>query len=297
MLRTCKALVGAAALTASLSAMADENLFGYVRGAETLPKGAWELYQFATVRSDKGSGHYRATDYKTEVEYGLTNRLTVAGAVHAMGIDTSGLAINGYLPGDRSFGLRGAGLSLEAKYNFLSPARDDIGLSGTVELKQLVLDPHSGRRKNATKLEFGTQLQKYFAEGQVVWVGNGALEATYARRKPIAGLPADFEWSTDAETEIEVKLGTGASYRFAPGWSVGAEAEYETEFESEVGQERWSLFAGPTLHYAAQGWWTTLTWMHQLRGGGERYDGQPRTDLHLIEKTRNEVRLKVGLNF
>ena len=36
-------------------AHADENLFGYVKGSETLPKGAWELYQFFTVRSDKGS--------------------------------------------------------------------------------------------------------------------------------------------------------------------------------------------------------------------------------------------------
>lgn len=292
-----KPLLGAAVLALSLPVMADENLFGYLKGAETLPKGAIEVYQFATQRSDKGSGEYRATDYKTEVEYGLTDRLTVAGALKLQSLNTSGLMINGYLPGDNSFGPKLAGFAAEMKYNFLSPAKDDIGLSATAELTHNVLDAHSGQKKGATKLEVGVQVQKYFAEGQLVWVGNGAMEATYARRKPIANLPADFEWSTDPEMEVELKLGTGLSYRFAPGWFIGAETLYETEFETEVGQERWSLFAGPTLHYGGKNWWTTLTWFKQLRGGGEKYDGQTQADLHLIEKTRNELRLKVGFNF
>jgi len=293
-----KPLLGAALLAlTTLPALADENLFGYVKGSETLPQGAWELYQFVTVRSDKGSGSYRATDYLTEVEYGMTNRLTVSGALKAMSIDTSGLTIDGYLPGDKDFGLKFSGLSAELKYNFLSPARDDFGLSGTVEFSHSVVDPHSGQDKNTTQLEVAVQAQKYFAEGQVVWVGNGALEATYAKRDAIANLPADFEWPTDPEMEIELKFGTGLSYRFAPGWYIGAEGQYETEFETEVGQERWSVFAGPTLHYADKAWWATLTWFKQLRGGGEMYEGQPDTSLHLIEKTQNEVRLKVGFNF
>jgi hypothetical protein len=282
-------------LTANI-AQADENLFGYVRGSETLPQGSYELYQFATQRRDKGTGHYRATDYLTELEYGLTHRLTVSGGLKLMSLSTRGLLIDGYLPGDKSFGLKPAGFTLEAKYNFLSPAKDDLGLSGTVELTHNTLDPHSGQKKNATKLEFGTQLQKYFGEGQVVWAGNGAVEATYARRKAIANLPEGFEWSTDPEVEIEVKLGTGLSYRFAPGWFIGAEAQYETEYETEVGQERWSVFGGPTLHYASKQWWATLTWFKQLRGGGETYEGQP-AKRHLIEKTQNEIRLKVGFNF
>lgn len=63
-----------------------------------------------------------------------------------------------------------------------------------------------------------------------------------------------------------------------------------------MGQERWSVFAGPTVHYGAKDWWATLTWFHQVRGGGEKIDGQT-SGLHLIEKTKNEVRLKVGFNF
>jgi len=289
-------LVAGLALTAANAAHADENLFGYVRGSETLPQGSYELYQFVTQRRDKGLGHYRATDTLTEVEYGLTHRLTVSGGLKLMSISTRGLTIDGYLPGDKSFGLKPAGFNLEAKYNILSPAKDDLGLSTTVELTHNTVDPHSGQKKNATKLEFGAQLQKYFAEGQLVWAGNGAVEATYARRKPIANLPDGFEWSTDPEVEIEVKLGSGLSYRFAPGWFIGAEAQYETEYETGVGQERWSVFGGPSLHYASKQWWMTLTWFKQLRGGGESYAGQP-AHRHLIEKTNNEVRLKLGFNF
>lgn len=289
--------IGAVALVlSSAPAHADENLFGYVRGSETLPEGSYELYQFVTHRSGKGEGHYRATDFLTELEYGLSNRLTVSGGLKLMSISTDGLRINGYLPADKSFGLKYAGFTAEAKYNFLSPAKDDIGLSTTFELTRNELDPHSGQRKSANKFEVGVQLQKYFAEGQVVWATNGALEATYAKRKAVANLAPDMEWSTDPEVEIETKLGTGLSYRFAPGWFAGVEAQYEAEYETEVGQERWSVFAGPTVHYGAKDWWATLTWFHQVRGGGEKIDGQT-SGLHLIEKTKNEVRLKVGFNF
>ena len=80
-------------------------------------------------------------------------------------------------------------------------------------------------------------------------------------------------------------------------WYIGIEVLYETEFETEVGQERWSVFAGPSLHYGTQRWWATLTWAPQITGGGEQYPGQADTDLHLIEKTEQEVRLKFGFNF
>lgn len=277
------------------AAHADENLFGYVRGTETLPQGAAELYQFATVRSNKGAGHYRATDYLTEIEYGLTHRLTVSGGLKLMSIDTSGIVIDGYMPGDKEFGPKFAGFNIEAKYNILSPAKDDIGLSTTYEFTHNTVDPHSGQKKVANKFEFGLQMQKYFAEGQLVWAANGAIEATHAKRADIPGVT--IEWSTKPEVEIEGKLGTGLTYRFAPGWFAGLETQYETEYETEVGQERWSVFAGPTLHYASEKWWATVTWFQQIRGGGERFDEQNTRRLHLIEKTKNELRLKVGFNF
>lgn len=285
------------ALAFASSAHADENLLGYVRGAETIPKGGSELYLKATQRADKGEGRYRANDYEIEYEYGVSDRFNISGALQAMSLDTSGLVINGYLPGDRNFGLRASGVEVSGKYNVLRPAADGLGLTLRGALDYQWIDPHSGRDKDTVSAEFDLLAQKYFLDAQLVWVGNLGLEATWADRAPIAGLPAGFEWPTDPEVELELKAGTGVSYRFAPKWYVGAEALYETELETEVGQERWSVFAGPSLHYGSRGWWATLTYLPQIRGGGERYDSQRDTGLHLIEKTRHEARLKVGFNF
>ena len=119
-----------------------------------------------------------------------------------------------------------------------------------------------------------------------------------ARRAPIADLPPTVEWSTAPEMEIGYKAGTGLSYRVARNWFVGGEVIYDTEFETEVGQERWSVQMGPAVHYGSKDWWATLSYLSQVNGGGfETYPGQTDTGLHLIEKTKQEIRFKVGLNF
>jgi|GEM_PF-100059 len=211
-------LAAAAALSLSLPAMADENLLGYVRGAETLPKGSGEFYQWFTVRSDKGAGSYRALDTKTEVEYGVTDRFQVSAELNGLGVHTSGLRIDGYLPADKATTLQLRSVELSAKYNFLSPAKDDFGLSAIAALELGRLDVHSGQAKR--EIEFSTELQaqKYFLEGQLVWVGNIGLRAAREKRSAIANLPDGFDWPGTPEDEITTKIGTGLSYRFAPGW-------------------------------------------------------------------------------
>lgn len=299
-------------LAAALPAHADENLLGYVSGAETLPQGASEAYLFMTRRWDKGQGDYTANDISVEYEYGLTHRLTASLELKGQSIDTQGLVIDGYLPGAHQYGLRPSGIEGKLKYNFLSAAKDPVGLSGTFALVQLWRDPHSGLDKDTTKAEFGLQLQKLALDDQLTLVANTGFEATYAKRAPLdaatqasadaamvalSGPGSTFEWPTEPEMEIEFKLGAGASYRFAPNWSAGVEALYETEFETEVGQERWSVFAGPSIHYGSKNWWATLTWFEQLAGGREQYINQADDNLHLIEKTKHELRLKLGYNF
>ena len=295
------------------SAQADENLLGYLKGAETLPQGAQEIYLQYTRRSDKGVGEYVAQDLEVEYGYGITPRLTGSLVLKGQAMDTSGIVIDGYLPGDERYGLRASGVEGKLKYNFLAPAKDIIGLAMQFELSQSWLDAHSGKDKDKTSFDVSLLLQKYFLDGELIWVGNTGLGGTYAKRAPLnaatqasadAGIQAltgdpsaAFEWPTEPEMEIEFKLGTGLSYRFAPGWFAGVEAFYATEFETEVGQERWSLFAGPNLHYASKNWWATLTWFPQIRGGREQLINQADTSLHLIEKTKQEVRLKLGFEF
>lgn len=290
-------LAGLMMAGAAVPALADENLLGYLSGAETLPAGAKEAYLWITQRQDKGVGSYRATDVEAEYEYGITARLSGALALKGQSIHTRGILIDGYVPGDASYGLRASSIEAQLKYMFLSPALDPVGLAGRIGFEYSWLDPHSGQDKRKASVTTDLLLQKFFLDDQLVVVANLGMESTYARRVPIDNLPAGFEWSTDPEMEIELKAGVGLAYRFAPRWFVGVETFYETEFETEVGQERWSWHAGPSLHYADRVWWATLTWMPQLRGGGETYPGQTDTDLHLIEKTMQEIRVKVGYNF
>jgi hypothetical protein len=288
---------GLLALAGANPSHADENLFGYVKGAEPLPKGAQELYQWVTYRADKGAGHYEAVDWKTEFEYGVSDRFAALLALKALSIDTEDLLVDGYVPGDKNIGFEFSGFELGAKYSFLQPAKHPIGLAMYWSFDYDMLDPHSGQDKDTLSAEMQLLAQKYFLDGQLIWVANAGYEATYAKRAEIANLPPGFDWPTDPEMELELKLGTGLSYRFVNNWYLGAEALYETEFETEVGQERWTWFAGPSLHYGGKRWWATLTYFYQLAGGGEQHPAQDDFDLHLIEKTKFEIRFKVGFNF
>jgi opacity protein-like surface antigen len=294
-----KKLLIAAVLAAGFgtAAQADENLLGYVKGAETLPKGGKELYQFVTIRDGKGSGKYTAIDTVTELEYGVTDKFTISGEIQTLSIDTNGLVIDGYLPKDADYSLKPSAVAVAGKYRFLSAAVDPIGLSATWELEYAWLDPHSGQDKDEYEVNVGLQAQKYLMEGQGILMGNLNMKAGHEERSEIDNLPPGFDWPLDPEMEIEFSAGLGASYRFAPNWFVGVETQYAAEFETEVGLERWSLFAGPSLHYGGEKVWATLTWFPQIVGGGEKYAGQPDQDLHLIEKTENEYRLKIGYNF
>lgn len=279
------------------AAHADESLFGALKGAETLPENALEFVQHLTRRYDKGQGNYNALDAKTELEYGITNRLTAAVYLLGQAIQSEGLLINGYIPKDENYGMRASGLEASVKYNFLSPAKDDFGLATYFSTSYAWLDPHSGQDKKKLTFELELLLQKYFSDGELIWVGNIGMESTMAQRGAIADLDPAVEWSTAPEMEIGFRAGTGLSYRVAPNWFVGGEIIYDTEFETAVGQERRSVQAGPTVHYGSKNWWATLSYLPQINGGGEKYDGQLDNNLHLIEKTKQEIRLKIGFNF
>lgn len=289
-------LASLASVLLPTAAHADENLFGYNTGAETLPKGSGEIYVFNTLRSDKGQGTYRAIDTEIEGEYGVTDRITLSAAAAFLTVKANGLAIDGYLPKPIDKGPRFSGLEVKAKFNVLRPAIDGFGLAVITSAEWKKLDPHSGQDKTEYEGKLVLAAQKYFNQGQIVWVGNLGLKAGHEKRKAIANLPADFDWPTSPEMEIELSAGTGLTYRVAPNWFVGAETHWTSEYETEVGNERWSVFAGPTIHYGGEKFWATATWFPQITGGGERYPGQ-RGHLHLVEKTKNEFRLKLGMNF
>jgi hypothetical protein len=272
-----------AAFAASFTApavRADENLFGYVFGAETLPKGHYDFYETGTARTGKDSGDYLAWDSETEIEYGFTDKFQGILGIDQHYFDIKGVA--GLANQDR---YRFGGLSVGGKYRFLSPFKDGYGLALRVELAFHRFDEVAGVLERETLFAPTLAWQKNFLDDTLITSANLGFGMTWGKR------PAE-----QYDYELALVGGLGASYRFAPNWFFGLEAHARSEYpEMNISRlEHGVLFAGPSLHYAARRWWTTLSWANQIYG----YEvGETTHHYAFAEQALNEFRLKFGLNF
>ncbi|HTJ77399.1 MAG TPA: DUF6662 family protein [Rariglobus sp.] len=282
-LRQTRGLLSALVLSAlaSSEAMADENLFGYVSGAETLPAGHYDLEQFTTLRTGKDGGRYRGWDFESEVEYGVTDQLQLSASLIQHHFDMNGV------PGqdnrnDYVFG----GVNLGAKYRIKSPYKDGYGLAFSPEIGLRRYDDVGGLIEHSLFIAPTLIYQKNALGDTLVFAANGGFELAWGKK------PAE-----QYDHELALQGGAGISYRFAPGWFAGVEthtrAEYP-DFQFPSNFEHWAVFAGPSLHYGAERWWATLTWSYQVYGHGV---DEPIPGYTYAEETRSELRLKVGLNF
>ena len=268
---------------------ADENLFGYTYGAETLPKGRWEVYNWATGRFSKGAGTYRALDLAQEFEYGITDRWQASLYLTERAHKIRGAApvedgVAEY-PDRSSFEFQGA--QLATKYMVFSPFKNRIGLALYGEAGYSRNFKISGQRQDEFFFEGKIILQKNFLDDTMVWSTN--ITGEYELRR--------FDGESEYDSEIEFEVSTGLAYRIAPKWWLGVEVRMHSEFPNSDfrGWEHYAFFAGPTIHYGTEKWWATLTWLPQITGWPN--DPARSNNLHLGEHERNEVRLKVGLNF
>ncbi len=280
-------LLLAASLAVPTVARADENLLGYTTGAETLPQGAAEAYLWLTDHRGKRQGHYAAQHLRLEYEYGITD--TLSGSVYLNGYrhDYSGSPVPGEIDGSLTQ-TRWSGASAEVKKMLQSPYKDGLGIALYGEMTYDSIDSVTGEKVDAWELEGKLIFQKPFLDDQLQWVTNLELEAETTR--PRAG--------GARENAIAPRLRSGVSYRFAPNWFVGFEGWGDVEYRktpgSGWGRDHWDVFAGPSLHYGAERWWTTLTYVRQIVGSDER---DMSTGLHLADHERQEIRLKLGYNF
>jgi hypothetical protein len=277
---------------AANTAQADENLWGYVYGAETLPKGKTEAYLWITDRRNKAYGHYDAQDYALELEHGFTDRLQASIYLNLRSHnikDSAPLEPDGspeYPNLTRSFGFQGIQTSL--KWNILSPYKDGWGLAVYVEPGYSRIFKISGQKQDELALELKLLLQKNFLDDQLIFAFNWTLEQEFRKLK------IEDSWSS----ELEMEFTTGLSYRFAPNWYAGVEGRYHSEypdFPNTFKREHFAFFAGPNLHYGGKKWWATLTYFPQLYGKPQ--DNPVSNSLHLAEHEKREVRFKIGYNF
>jgi hypothetical protein len=271
----------AASLVAA-PAWADENVFAYSYGTETLPKGGTEAYLWATDRRGKGMGDYDAQDYKLELEHGFSDRFQSSVYVNFISHHIEGLEPE-LEDQDRNFAWNGMQASF--KYAFTSPYKDGIGVALYVEPGFARFGKKSGERANQVSLETKLLLQKNFMNDKLIWVGNITAEQEF-----------EHEGGGEWESELEFELSSGLAYNVAPGLHLGAEGRYTAAYENfpnEFKRADYAFFFGPTIHYATRSWWATLSYQPQVAGGPNVRSNSR----NLADYEKREIRLKLGYNF
>jgi len=228
----------------ALCARGDVRYFTYSYEPKTLPKGAVELEQWATMRNGHEDALYTRWDIRTEFEIGLTDTLTTA-----LYFNTT----NKWSPADNLNAMYFGGVSSEWKYKLFDPTADPIGvlLYGEAGLDRREYEAEA-------KLVVGKNI------GNLTLVANGIFE---------------HEWKTgvfDTETEIVYEGTAGVSYRLG-GASLGGEARFTSKNEHD--ETYTAFFVGPVFHVSTKGWWATLTTLVQATDELKEFE---RTEVRLV---------------
>ncbi|HAI97884.1 MAG: hypothetical protein CL866_00470 [Cycloclasticus sp.] len=267
------------------SVHAGENQWLYAKGTDTRPKGSFEFKISDIIKVGKGSGDYVSHDFRPEIEYGITDKLSVNAELvffdHNYSVDDA--------ENDPVFSTQGgtnerynktqfAGYEIGLKYNILSPYKDMFGLSVGLAFEHRDHYRLDGADIDQDSITTNLFFQKDFLDDTLIFVINPKAE--FERRKTPNVL----------EEEISLELMAAVSYRFIPRWTVGLEYRSQSDylsvqengkFEEGVSRSSFDLtdfrlgdrfqsgqYIGPTIHYAEQRWWATAGILFQFQGGG-----------------------------
>ena len=303
MIKPIQILTAAAAFCATaVSTYADEHFWAYARGAETLPRGRWQLYLSELAKVGKHEGTYLQTETYPEIEYGITSRwqVDVAPIVYYQrfkGInsepftDANGDARN---LNQSSFG----GVDVETKYMLLSPYKEKFGLALGLEYEYRERYRIDGSKISQHSIVPKLYLQKNFLGDTLIVAGSLGVEFERRHFK---------DADNTLEEEISWDGAIGVTYRFAPRWYVGVEGRVQADFleagfnsfdSPNFGRNfQYGVYVGPSLHYSTQRWWTTFSVLPQVFGGPERNEPSSTGGFHFEEHEKVHVRLEIGLNF
>jgi len=321
------ALASLFAIAAS-SAVAGENLWVYAKGTDTRPEGSYEFKLADTIRLDKNAGdHYTFHDIRPEIEYGISDKLTVAAELivfnhdYDVGSEDEGGPCPMCEAGDgtgKFSKTQVGGYELALKYNVMSPYKDAFGLSFGLAYESRNKYRLDGGDIDQDSFVGTIFLQKDFLDDTLVTVLN--IKTEFERRRGGSVL----------EEEIAIDLAAGISYRFAPQWFVGIEFRHQSDYLNPqdyaeagnteggfdengytVGLQRSSFelndfrigsqhqrgnYFGPTLHFAEQKWWLTGGILWQISGGGSEH-ADVRNGRNWDEHEKVHIGLSYGYEF
>lgn len=257
-----------------LTAGACENPFGYSYLAETIAPGRVEFVQWVTGRfgRDIGSGYdarYRGFDFRSELEFGISDREQISAYVNYRHFDT---AVRD--------GLRFDGLQVAYMRMLAHPDKEAWGKAIYLEPGYSQSSSKTGALRDQWSLEAKFLLQHNFGEEQ---------EGIYA-----ANLVAEVEREPAGDDDtLSLKLTQGVAWQVAMSWQVGLEAIIGAEWAEGVDFEHFSAFVGPCARYQSEGsFFVTATVLAQVAGAPS-----DKGDLNVTDKSPWEARLKVGFAF
>jgi opacity protein-like surface antigen len=321
------ALASLFAIAAS-QAVAGENLWVYAKGTDTRPAGSYEFKITDTIRIDKNAGdHYRFHDIRPEVEYGVTDKLTIAAELmifdhdYNVGSEEEGGPCPMCEAGDNTgvfSDTQFAGYEIAMKYNVLSPYKDAFGFSYGLAFEHRDKYRLDGGDIDQDSFVGTLFFQKDFLDDTVITVLN--IKTEFERRKG----------GSVVEDEFALDISAGISYRFAPKWFIGVEFRHQSDYlnpqdKAEKGnteegfdedgytiglkksnfdlsdfrigsQHQNGNYFGPTLHFAEQKWWLTGGILWQIDGGGSEY-ADVRNGRNWDEHEKIHIGLSYGYEF
>ncbi|MFT6077484.1 MAG: hypothetical protein ACJA02_001070 [Myxococcota bacterium] len=270
------------------NAQAEENLWVYTKGSDTRPQGSFEFKLSDTIRVGKDSGDYVFHDIRPEIEYGITDSLTIGAEImffdhnYSINSDNNPTKETQDANGGKVNQTRYGGYELSLKYNVLSPYKDFMGLSFG-----LGFEDRDRYRLDGAQIDQQSYVGTIFAQKN--WIDNRLtlavnLKTELERRKSGA--------DSVLEEEIAFDFSAGIAYRFIPKHFIGLEVRTQSDYlnPSENGEKdtdhqssNWDLtdislgnrhqyawYAGPTYHYAQKNWWATVGVLFQVAGGGSK---------------------------
>lgn len=254
------------------SASANDRLFTYSYEPETMPQGAFELEQWVTWRalrnSRVGQDNYHRFQFRTELEYGVTDNYTVGFYVNSDYTRFRDPASSRQM---RDWTWQG--FSLENRYMVLNPATHPVGLT-------LYLEPtYDG-------IDFALEQKIILGQRHGDW-------------KWALNLIHETEWEEHFdEYGGEVEITAGLTRLIGKNWALGVEARNSNHLPEYMHWADSALYVGPVVSYRRERWWATLTVMPQVWGDtfhNKNPDGIRSLDLKGHE--RWNARLIVGFSF
>jgi len=305
-LTAASAIFGLFCFTLSTESQASEPLFGYIYTTDLLPKGKFEIEQWITDRDGQAEGQFHHLDMSTELEYGVTDNFQLAFYLNYMYANESANSVDGKTEGiEIPYNFDGSqhysqfrvdGASIEVMYRLLSPYIDPFGLA-------LYAEPEIGIYEQG--LELRAILQKNFMDDQLVLAANIWVEYDREQNSNLVTPGSDDVPDNSFSNATYAELDLGASYRVISNWSIGVEFRDHNEFRglslNRTDQDHTAFFLGPNVHYAAEKWFFTLSFLRQLGAYAYTTDQQAEIAYGRLygdeHTTWDGIRLKVGFPF